>query len=54
VRNRRDGSVEAMLSGTLRAVDQLVDWARRGPPGAVVSAVDIFAGEGHFDAFEVA
>ena len=36
VRNRRDGSVEAVLHGEADAVDALTEWARRGPPGALV------------------
>jgi acylphosphatase len=31
VRNRRDGSVEALVSGSLEAVDALLVWAHRGP-----------------------
>lgn len=52
VRNRRDGSVEAMLAGARAAVDQLISWARRGPSAAVVSSVDVFEGEGSFAGFE--
>ncbi|HEX4233974.1 MAG TPA: acylphosphatase [Caldimonas sp.] len=52
VRNRRDGSVEAMVAGAAPAVDRLVEWARVGPPQAVVTAVDVFAGAGAFAAFE--
>ena len=37
VRNRADGSVEAVVQGAPRAVDALVDWARRGPAGARVA-----------------
>ena len=37
VRNRRDGSVEALVQGEARAVEALVAWARQGPPGARVS-----------------
>jgi acylphosphatase len=51
VRNRRDGSVEAMLMGSPEVVDRIVAWARRGPRSAVVAAVEVFAGEGSFDSF---
>jgi acylphosphatase len=39
VRNRRDGSVEALLQGDAAAVEELLAWARRGPPGARVAEV---------------
>ena len=45
VRNRRDGSVEALAQGEAAAVDALIDWARRGPPGARVTDVRTSAGE---------
>lgn len=41
VRNRRDGSVEAVAQGAPEAVQALIDWARRGPPRAQVSAVQV-------------
>ncbi len=41
VRNRRDGSVEALLSGEAEAVARLIVWARRGPPGARVAHVHV-------------
>jgi acylphosphatase len=40
VRNRSDGSVEALLQGDDGAIERLVAWARRGPPLARVHAVD--------------
>lgn len=52
VRNRRDGSVEAMMAGVPQAVERLVAWARRGPPGAVVLTLDCFPGNGVFEGFE--
>ena len=52
VRNRRDGSVEAMVAGPRDAIDRLVDWARRGPAGASVDDVEVLAGDGHFEGFE--
>ena len=39
VRNRVDGSVEAVAQGSQQAVDALAAWARRGPPAARVSEV---------------
>jgi acylphosphatase len=42
----------AMVAGPPDNVDQLVAWARQGPRSAVVGAVDVFADEGSFDAFE--
>ena len=39
VRNRRDGSVEAILHGTQDAVDTTIAWARQGPALARVLQV---------------
>lgn len=39
VRNRGDGSVEAVFEGDDDAVARMVDWCRQGPPRAVVTAV---------------
>jgi len=52
VRNRGDGSVEAMLRGSAEAVERLVAWARVGPRHAVVSTVETFPGAGEFADFE--
>lgn len=52
VRNRRDGSVEAMVAGPQDAVDQIVAWARRGPDSASVRSVEVLTGDGTFDTFE--
>ncbi|MHA7602412.1 acylphosphatase [Alicycliphilus sp. T452] len=41
VRNRRDGSVEALAAGPAPAVQALIDWARAGPPAARVERVDV-------------
>lgn len=39
VRNRRDGSVEALVAGDAGAVRALTDWATQGPPYARVERV---------------
>lgn len=40
VRNRRDGAVEAVISGPAEAVAAMLDACRCGPYGARVDAVD--------------
>lgn len=54
VRNRRDGSVEAMVAGAEANVESIVVWARRGPPAAKVLSVSVETGEGEFVDFDVA
>ncbi len=39
VRNRADGSVEALVCGTPQAVESLTEWAWLGPPSARVERV---------------
>ena len=41
VRNRTDGSVEALVVGEDEAVGRMVEACRRGPPAARVEAVDV-------------
>lgn len=41
VRNRSDGSVEALAQGEGDAIEALIAWARQGPPAARVSEVQI-------------
>lgn len=53
VRNRRDGSVEAVVSGSPSAVEAIVNWAHRGPPAAYVTAVTVEDAIGEFSAFEI-
>ena len=47
VRNRADGSVEALLQGDDAAVASLVAWARHGPRAARVDAVSEEAPAAH-------
>lgn len=41
VRNRRDGSVEAVAAGSQAAVEALIDAVRQGPPASRVDTVDV-------------
>jgi acylphosphatase len=41
VRNRPDGTVEAVFEGEPSDVDALVEFCRRGPRGAEVDRVDV-------------
>ena len=55
VKNRREGSVEAVFEGDKGTVDQIVQWCHRGPSGARVTEVHLswedFRGE--FEDFSV-
>jgi acylphosphatase len=57
VRNRADGSVEALVQGAQEAVERMLAWARRGPRLAAVSEMLAAAPEAQFDrtyeAFEI-
>lgn len=54
VRNRRDGSVEAVLQGSHRAVEDMLELCRSGPPGSRVARVEIMGeGVGAFTGFEL-
>jgi acylphosphatase len=41
VRNRPDGTVEAVFEGEPKAVEAMITWAREGPPAAQVYRVDV-------------
>jgi acylphosphatase len=41
VRNRRDGSVEAVVCGEADALDRIIAWARHGPDGAYVREISV-------------
>ncbi|MDT3686971.1 MAG: acylphosphatase [Pseudorhodoplanes sp.] len=40
VRNRRDGSVEALFAGEPRMVREMIDLCHQGPPGSRVDAIE--------------
>lgn len=41
VRNRPDGTVEAVLEGAEAAVAAMVDWCGQGPPSAHVERIEV-------------
>jgi acylphosphatase len=41
IRNLPDGRVEAVFEGDKEKVDELVEFCRRGPPGARVTNVEV-------------
>jgi len=45
VRNRRDGSVEALVQGPPDRVAEVIAWARRGPPASRVDDVRVEASD---------
>ncbi len=55
VRNRPDGSVEAVFEGQQQAVDAVLQWCHEGPNLAVVKNVEVkwldFTGE--FESFDI-
>ena len=52
VRNRHDGSVEAVVQGDTDAVEAVIAWARHGPPSARVTDIDVNTAEGNYTGFE--
>ncbi len=57
VKNRSDGSVEAVVEGANDAVDELIQWAHEGPSNARVDRVEITDDrrdvESEFSEFEI-
>jgi acylphosphatase len=53
VRNRLDGTVEAVVDGPDAAVEAMLEWAHRGPPAARVKNVLVTDTTGHFVQFEL-
>ncbi|HEX9192178.1 MAG TPA: acylphosphatase [Burkholderiales bacterium] len=52
-RNRRDGTVEAVVDGAPEAIEAILAWARRGPRAAHVSDVQVAEVQGGFERFEL-
>lgn len=52
VRNRTDGSVEAVVQGTPAAVTAIIECAHRGPRAALVESVNVQEDTGDYTGFE--
>lgn len=55
VRNKSDGSVEALLEGPREKLEEMLAWCRKGPSGAFVSDVKVQWEEGDimYNSFEI-
>jgi acylphosphatase len=53
VRNRRDGSVEALVAGDGEQLAAILAWCRHGPAGASVDQVMVEIASGEFTAFDL-
>jgi len=52
-RNRDDGTVEAVIQGSVESVGKLLEWAQQGPSRAKVTRIDQDAASGEWTAFEI-
>jgi acylphosphatase len=55
VKNCSDGRVEAVFEGDIDKIDQIVEWCKKGPPGAVVRNVETIweQATGEYDSFSI-
>lgn len=53
VRNRQDGTVESLVYGDEKAIQDYIAWAHKGPELAHVESVQVFDAEGEFAEFEI-
>jgi len=55
VENREDGSVEIVCEGDRKAVEDMIEWAKKGPAHAVVTSYRVTweIPTGEFDGFDV-
>ncbi|MCP4265370.1 MAG: acylphosphatase [Candidatus Brocadiaceae bacterium] len=53
VKNCPDGRVEAVFEGDTDKIEQIVEWCKKGPPGAVVRNLETVweQATGEFDSF---
>jgi len=55
VKNRADGSVEAVFEGDVDKIERVIEWCKKGPPGAVVRNIETIweQSTGDYDSFTI-
>jgi len=55
VRNKRDGTVEAVFEGKMSDISSVIEWCKKGPPHSKVMRVDVEEGSysGEFEGFNI-
>ena len=55
VRNKRDGTVEALFEGHKESVENIIDWCKKGPPASKVDnvSVDWEQFKGEYNTFQI-
>jgi len=55
VKNKKDGTVEALFEGDKERVDSVLEWCRKGPPLSVVERVSLNQEEftGRYNSFDI-
>jgi len=54
VKNTKDGHVESIVSGSEKALQQYIEWCRKGPEKAIVNSINVTSiQEEKFDDFKV-
>ena len=53
VRNCDDGTVEAVVQGSEKSVEQIIRWAQQGPKLAQVEKVDVAPDSGTYQGFDI-
>ncbi len=53
--NCPDGRVEAVFEGNINKIEQIIEWCKKGPPGAVVENVETVweQATGEYESFSI-
>lgn len=55
VKNKQDGTVEALFEGEKERVNSILEWCRKGPPLSAVEKVSVIREEytGNYNSFDI-